>query len=140
MGGERRETADRVRMIGNADAADRREFTRQLRALEAEYGRPAPHSLLRLATMRAATRWVTLVAASRALADARRARSEGKGRRPSQREINALARRAGLEDSSYAQAVDAVRELAARHAPPPARPTAEEILRSLPPVGRPAGR
>jgi hypothetical protein len=51
--------------------------------------------------MRAATRWVALVAAERTLADARRAREEGKGRRPSQAKLNQLAKRAGLEDDSY---------------------------------------
>jgi hypothetical protein len=134
MGGDRRETADRLRMLGAAEATERREFTRHLRAQEAEYGRPASHSLLRVAMMRASTRWVALVSASRALADARRARSEGRGRRPSQREVNGLAKRAALEDASYEKACEQVRELAARHAPAPARPSALEVLQSLPPV------
>jgi hypothetical protein len=68
-----------------------------------------------MAMMRAATRWVALVAAERTLADARRAREEGKGRRPSQAKVNQLAKRAGLEDESYQKALAALREMAALH-------------------------
>lgn len=81
----------------------------------------------------------SLAAATRVLTEARRARIEVEDRRPSQREINALAKRAALEDGSYAQALDQVRELAARHAAPSARPSALEILASSPPVGKSAG-
>jgi hypothetical protein len=67
-------------------------------------------SLVRMAMMRAATRWVALVAAERMLSDAHRAREEGKGRRPSQAMVNQLAKRAGLEDDSYQKALASLRE------------------------------
>jgi hypothetical protein len=74
-----------------------------------------------MAMMRTASRWVVLVAAERALADTRRARLEGKGRRPSQREVDRLAKRAALEDASYQAALDKLRELVTLngHAPSP---------------------
>jgi hypothetical protein len=61
--------------------------------------------------MRTAARWASLVASERALADARRARAEGKSRRPSQAKVNQLAKRAGLEDDSYQKALASLREL-----------------------------
>jgi hypothetical protein len=67
-----------------------------------------------MAMMRAATRWVALVAAERTLADARRAREEGKGRRPSQPKLNGLAKRAGLEGESHEKSLAALRELVAQ--------------------------
>jgi hypothetical protein len=112
MGGHRRHRADRERMLGKPTAPDRREFGHAWRALVAEFGMPSAKSLARMAMMRAATRWVALVAAERALADARRERAEGKGRRPSVQRLNALAKRAGLEDDSYQKALDKLREIA----------------------------
>jgi hypothetical protein len=134
MGGDRRPAADKTRMLGAPAAPDGREFGHAWRALVGEFGLPTSRSLLRLAMMRCAARWVALAAATRVLTDARRARIEGKGRRPSQREIDRLSKRAALEDGSYEQALNQVRELAARHAPTPARPSALEVLQSLPPV------
>ena len=56
---------------------------------------------------------VNLTAASRALEAARRQRTTGKGRRPSERRIERLARRVRLEDGSYQAALDRLRELTA---------------------------
>jgi hypothetical protein len=111
MGGHRRPRADLERMLGKPGAADRIEFGNAWRALAAEFGVPPARSLVRLATMRTAARWASLVASERALADARRARAEGKGRRPSQAKVNQLAKRAGLEDDSYQKALASLREL-----------------------------
>lgn len=53
--------------------------------------------------------------ATMALADARRRRRLGKGRVPSAREVERRARRAGLANVSYSQALDRLRELAAKN-------------------------
>jgi hypothetical protein len=111
MGGHRRSRADLERMLGTPSAVDAREFYHAWHALVAEFRKPPARSLVRMAMMRAATRWVALVAAERTLADARRAREEGKGRRPSPARVNQLAKRAGLEDNSYQKALASLREL-----------------------------
>jgi hypothetical protein len=112
MGGHRRPRADLERMLRKPGAADRIAFGNAWRALAAEFGvPPARGSLVRLAMMRTAARWASLVASERALADARRTRAEGKGRRPSQAKVNQLAKRAGLEDDSYQKALASLREL-----------------------------
>jgi len=58
MGGDRRPAADKRRMLGTPAAPDEREFGHAWRALAGEFGLPAPRSLLRLAMMRCAARWV----------------------------------------------------------------------------------
>jgi hypothetical protein len=126
MGGHRRPRADRERMLGTASAADRREFENAWRALVGEFGLPPARSLIRMAMMRTATRWASLVAAEQALAEARRVRLEGRGWRPSQAKVNQLANRAALEDKSYEEALAALREL-----PGPHRSTLDELLDDL---------
>jgi hypothetical protein len=73
-----------------------------------------------LEASRVAVAWVNFEAASRALAAARHARMNGRGRRPNVQAIERLARRQGLADQSYAQALAALRELVGtRRAPAP---------------------
>jgi hypothetical protein len=68
-------------------------------------------ALARLEAGRVAVAWTNLEAATESLEAARRARETGKGRRPSPRTIEGLARRQGLADTSYAAALDKLREL-----------------------------
>lgn len=104
------------RLLGNHRGPRGRAYRRTFEALAAEYG---PFSALgRLEAGRVAVAWVNLVAASESLEAARRAREEGRGRRPSPRAIERLARRQGLADQSYAQALAALRELVAARREP----------------------
>jgi hypothetical protein len=55
-------------------------------------------------------------AASEALEAARQSRESGKGRRPSVHQIERLARRQGLANGDYSQALGQLRQLVERHA------------------------
>jgi len=81
------------------------------RALRCARGGVRPLQLARLEAGRVALAWVNLDAASRALEDARRARANGRGRRPGSRDVGRAARRQGLADQSYAQALAGLRAL-----------------------------
>ena len=112
MPGLHRHEADLARMLGAAGVRDRREFSYCRRALVAEYGLPPLTSLVRMAMLRVATRWTSLVAAERVLAETRAARMEGRGKgKPSQREVDRLAKRAALEDASYQGALVSLKQL-----------------------------
>lgn len=93
-------------MLGRHDGAEGARFRRAWRALVAEYGQPARGSLLALEMGRVAVAYSNLLAASEALATVRRARATGRGRRPSERSVERCARRQGLADASYSQAID----------------------------------
>jgi hypothetical protein len=54
---------------------------------------------------------INLQSATRALVAARRARDRGRGRRPSAQAIERLSRRRALQDMSYSQALDRLRDL-----------------------------
>jgi len=60
---------------------------------------------------------VNLDAASRALEAVRRARENGKGRRPGSRDLERAARREGLADGGYSQALDKLRTLVGERKP-----------------------
>ena len=67
--------------------------------------------LARLEASRVALAWVNVIEASQELQNLRRRRSTGSGRRPSVRDIERAARRQGLADASYSQALDKLRAL-----------------------------
>ena len=103
------------RLLGSHAGRPGKVFRRAYDAVEAEYG---PFTALgRLEASRVAAAWVNFDAATRALEAARTTRTTGTGRRPSPRDIERLARRQGLADSSYSQALDKLRELVARRKP-----------------------
>jgi hypothetical protein len=79
--------------------------------LVAELGEPAS-GLVRFEYGRVALAQVNLLEASRALDAARWTRTHGKGRRPDGRAIECLSRRQALQDQSYSQALDRLRDLA----------------------------
>jgi hypothetical protein len=110
-------------MLGKHHGADGRAYRRAWEALCLEFGHPEPKSLTRLEMGRVCVCWTALEAATESLANARQARAEGKGRRPSDRDIERLARRQGLADSSYAAALDKLREMVGPR--PPATLAAE---------------
>jgi hypothetical protein len=118
-GGRTPLTRGKPRLLGRHDGWQGQEYARAYAAAEDDLG-PFTSRLLRMEAGRMAAAWVRLVAAQRALAASRRERERGKGRRPGGREIERLSRRAGLEDASYSQAGDKLRELAAQNGKPAA--------------------
>ncbi len=114
MGGRRRLKANAPRLLGHHDGRDGRVYRRAYDALEAEFG-PFSSQLQRNEAGRVAAAWLNLELSTQALAEARRVRERGRGRRPSAQAIERLARRQGLADQSYAQAVVHLRELAQRN-------------------------
>jgi hypothetical protein len=71
--------------------------------------------LLRLETRRYAIAAVVYERAARAWAEAVARREGGKGRRPSERQVERAARRLGLADGSLKEATSRLEALAARH-------------------------
>src|SRR5262245_23154936 len=112
MGGRRRLPGGLPRLLSDHNTLEGRHYRRAYQGLEAEYG-PFTSVVVRFQAGRAALLAVNLTAASRALDPARRQRTTGQGRRPSERRIGRLARRVGLEDGSYQAALDRLRELTA---------------------------
>src|SRR5262249_45370951 len=114
------------RLLANHNTLEGRQLRRAYHALESECG-PFTSDTLRFQAGRVALLEVNLTASSRALDAARRARATGKGRRPSERRIERLARRVGLDDGSYQAALDKLRELSAARRKPVS--LAEELAR-----------
>ncbi len=112
MAGRRRLKCGAPRLLGYHGGAPGRAYGRAYKALAAEYGPFERGTLLALEAGRVAAAWVNLEAATVALTEARRSRVTGKGRRPNERAIERLARRQGLADQSYSQALDRLREMA----------------------------
>ena len=110
MGGRRPLKASAPRLLSRHDGAEGREYRRAYDALAEEFDLRTP--LLRLEAGRVAVAWCQLVATTKALSVAQRERRVGRGRRPGGREIERLARRQGLADGSYSQALDKLRGLA----------------------------
>jgi hypothetical protein len=109
VGGRGRFGGGAPRLLGRHDGSRGRAYRRAFNALAAEFNLES--ALAKLEAGRVALAWVNLEAASDSLEAARRAREEGRGRRPSPRAIERLARRQGLADTSYAAALDKLREL-----------------------------
>lgn len=99
------------RLLGHHGGADGKAYRRAFDALASEFRLDSP--LLRFEGGRVAALRVEFEAAMLALADARRKRRQGKGRRPNTKLVEQLARRAGLADNSYAQAFERLRGLVA---------------------------
>jgi len=88
----------------------------------------------RAAVVDAAIRLMRWREAEADLATARQQRKDGKGKRPSAGDVRSLQKRAGLECETWLKFEARLRELAARHAPTPVRPSALEVLQSLPTI------
>jgi hypothetical protein len=109
VGGRGRLGGGMPRLLGRHDDARGRAYRRAYTALAAEFDLAS--ALARLEAGRVAVAWVNLEASSESLEAARRAREEGRGRRPSPRTIERLARRQGLANADYSQALSQLREL-----------------------------
>jgi hypothetical protein len=116
MGGRRRLRAGAPRLLGRHDGARGRAYRRAYSALEAEFDLTSP--LAKLEAGRVSLNWCHLQTATESLEAARRAREEGRGRRPSPRTIERLARRQGLANADFSQALAALRELVGTQCPP----------------------
>lgn len=116
MGGRSRLPGGLPRLLADHNTVEGRHYRRAYGALETEYG-PFRTDVVRFAAGRVALLEVTLTASSRALDAARRQRATGKGRRPSERQLERLARRVGLDDGSYQGALDRLREMAGARKP-----------------------
>jgi len=84
-------------------------FSRCYVALLEEYPQIQTSKLARLETSRVALAWVNLQLSTHALDEARWKRAHGRGQRPSTRDLERCARRQGLADGSYSQALDSLR-------------------------------
>ena len=115
MGGKRRLRAGLGRLYPDHRAVEAVAHRRLFAALETELGPLSP--LARREAWRAAALGVECEAAMLALAEARRERRTGKGRKPSPRDVERLARRAGLANLTYAGAVDRLRAMAGPRKP-----------------------
>ncbi len=102
------------RLLGYHGGTDGHLYAAAFAALAEQYG-PFTLRLVRMEAGRTAAAWVRFVLAQRALTAARRERERGKGRRPSAQALERLSRRVGLEDASYAQALEKLRALAQRN-------------------------
>jgi hypothetical protein len=111
MGNRRSLSGGLPRLLAEHRSPEGAQYRRAYQALEAEHG-PFRTATLRFAAGRVALLEVSLTASSRALDAARRQRTSGKGRRPSERQLERLARRVGLDDGSYQAALDRLREMA----------------------------
>jgi hypothetical protein len=110
MGQRRRLKGGAPRLLGNHGGAEGAAYRRAYDALEEEYG---PFSALgRLEAGRVAVAYVQLQATTRALVAEQQKRRRGKGRRPNAQQIERLARRQGLADNSYAQALARLQAMA----------------------------
>ena len=113
MAGRRPLKGGAVRLLGNHAGVEGASFRRAYDALAEELG---PFSKLQaFEASRVALAWCNLEAASRALATARRARMHGRGRRPNAQAVERLARRQGLANGDYGQALAALREMVAHN-------------------------
>jgi hypothetical protein len=111
MSGRHRLRAGAPRLLGRHDGRRGRWFGEGWRAVRAEFGELG--GLARLEAGRVCVAWVQFRTATEDLEQARRQREAGRGRRPSARLLERLARRQGLADTTYAQAVEKLRALVA---------------------------
>jgi len=101
------------RLLGNHKGLEGKAFRRAVNALDAEYG-PFSTSFLKFEAARVAVARVLFEKTTKELLQAQQKRRLGKGRRPNPQQIERLARRQGLADSSYGTALGKFQELVAR--------------------------
>ncbi len=118
------------KLLGNHGGWEGRAFRRAYESLLAEYG-PFGSQFLRFEAARVAVCSLQFERATRELTTAQRKRRCAKGRRPNLQQLERLARRQGLADSSYGTALSKFQELVARngHRRPPLSPS--ELLASI---------
>jgi hypothetical protein len=134
MRGRRALKGGAPRLLGHHGGTDGKAYRRAFDALGSEF--ILDSALLCFEAGRVAMLRVEFEAASVALMEARRKRRVGKGRRPNPRLVEQLARRAGLADGSYSQALDKLRGLVAERERARKMPTPAELLHAVQTTGR----
>ena len=129
MGGRRRLRAGLERVFPDHRAPEGVIYRRVFAALAEEL--PLATPLLSLEASRVAMLGVLALNATRTLVAKQAHARHGKGRRPSPREIERLARRQGLADASYSQALDKLRAVVGQ---PAGRTLAEDLAAARPPA------
>jgi hypothetical protein len=119
-----------VRLLDRHDGAAGRAFRAAYDALVVDLG-PFRSRLARMEASRTAAAWVNLQVATSALTALRRQREQGRGRRPSAQAVERAARRQGLADQTYSQALDRLRELAAQRSGISRPSTPAEMLAAI---------
>ncbi len=118
MGGRRRLKGGYGVWLENHRSPEGVLYRRYLRAGEEAVGGINGSALLRFEVERYARAGVLYDAATRHWADLLRLRQTGTGRRPSAREVERAARRAGLADQTLKEALDKLLERAGQRKPP----------------------
>ena len=127
MSGRRSLSAGKPRLLGNHHGQVGKWYGECWAAL----GELAPLTgLLRLEAGRVCVCWVQFRVATEALEDARRKQRTGTGRRPGGRNLERLARRQGLSDGTFSQALAQFRDLVDRTQRRPAA-TPADVMRRL---------
>lgn len=122
MGGPRTLLRGAPRLLGNHGGHEGAVYRQMFAALEAELG---PFTdLERLEAGRVAVAWLQLQTATASLVAAQRKRRNARfadklGRKKTDRQMERLARRQGLADQTFSQAIDKLRELTKRRAKTP---------------------
>ena len=129
MAGRRPLKGGAPRLLGHHGGADGKAYRRAFDALATDFRLDSP--LLRFEGGRVAALRVEFEAAMLALADARRKRRTGKGRRPNTKLVEQLARRAGLADNSYVQALGKLRDLVAERRHGSDAASVDDLLRRV---------
>ena len=122
MPGKRPLKSQAPRLLGYHGGAEGKAYRRAYDALGTELG-PFRNEYVRYEAGRVAIARMQFERATRELVFMQRQRRQGRGRRPNLQQIERLARRQGLADGSYAQAIRRLEELVSRdgHAPDLAR-------------------
>jgi hypothetical protein len=100
-------------MLGRHDGAQGRAFDAHYRALEEQHG-PFTSQLSKQYAAAAAAWWSQFQSETRSVKQAEDARMNGKGRRPSDRDIARLKKRQGLSWQSYEKAIVKIEAWAAQ--------------------------
>jgi hypothetical protein len=116
MSGRKHLKGGAPRIMGRHNGRRGRMYRQAYSVLLTEFDLTSP--LAQLEAGRVAVCWVNLQTSTESLELARRAREVGRGRRPSLHTLERLARRQGLADTSYSQALNQLRELVGAHRQP----------------------
>lgn len=109
MSARHRLKGDLPRALGRHDGAQGRAYRRFYTALAQEHGPFPKDSLRAYQAAQVASLWLSFVAATEALTEARRKRDTDRGRRPSARRIDRLEHRQQVASRSYTESLTALR-------------------------------
>lgn len=105
MSARHRLKGDLPRALGRHDGAQGRAYRRFYTALAQEHGPFPKESLRAYQAAQVASLWLSFVAATEALTEARRRRDTDRGRRPSARAIDRLEHRQQVSNRAFSEAL-----------------------------------